>query len=530
MSLSRYGVYPMSESSKMLQREDRREDRRRAVEALRQRPSCVLCRKKRRKCDNKTPACGHCLRNEQECLYPDTLLGIARLGLDRRRRGRQAHTASSDEKFLLDEDVLDPVVVGMMAAKNSCCESILSWGFVSELTVGGSIKSLPLLATAKQISASAPPRCHHSPKQESGRISKLCDDFLRFIHIKHPIIEVQELRQYAREADEHGPAWDGPGCLVLLACALSRLVFFPSFSKGDAQSLIRGISSNYPATRTFDDEGIEAEADGFFNEAQRRLGSLSDSLIAVQCTYLEGLYKQLSLKPLDAWHSFRHACVRFQTLQHIEKLLPRSADNEEQEESRVRQCLYWLCVKAEYELRAEFGVELKIPVPSGLNLCPFKRPEPACTTDEEFDDSKSILYHAPDFYQYPDSSSWCSIVYHEAEISLSGIMTHALNDIYGKGEANWLYELTNIMRKCAAYREELETWHENLHPLLIFPPPISNASTFPEFADHMLSFTLQIDYLSVIELLHRPFIFVVLFREDIFELTADRSSLFVSPG
>lgn len=43
----------------------------------------------------------------------------------------------------------------------------------------------------------------------------LVDRFLAFVHTKNPILDVAEIRGYARRTAEEGPGWDAPSCLVV---------------------------------------------------------------------------------------------------------------------------------------------------------------------------------------------------------------------------------------------------------------------------------------------------------------------------
>ena len=53
---------------------------------------------------------------------------------------------------------------------------------------------------------------------------KLVDDFLSYVHIKNPILDVNTLRGYARRVSEIGFEWNGPSCLVvsIFACLLKH--------------------------------------------------------------------------------------------------------------------------------------------------------------------------------------------------------------------------------------------------------------------------------------------------------------------
>lgn len=351
-------VCHVAESTKV----QRRFRRQLAAERLRELPSCVSCRKKRRKCDNRIPTCGHCMRNEQECLYPYTLLGIARLGLDGKRRGRRASPADrSDEQTIQEDSVFNLVSVRDDPACVASCEAILQWSLLSDINVEGPISSFPSEVRAMQTVAQ--PTCHQ-PKPSSNCILYLCRVFLDDINSRNPVVDASQLTQYAYEANEHGPGWDGPGCLVvsnarvatrilmtsneistkLFACALASSSC--TYSSPTARDFTKGhfvdICGNVPLQMR-----REAEAENFYIEAQQRLESLPNSLVTIQCTYLAGLYEQYFMRPLDAWRRFQRACVSFQNLPHFGTSLQNGVNCGDQRDKSIRQCLYWSCIKAE---------------------------------------------------------------------------------------------------------------------------------------------------------------------------------------
>lgn len=65
--------------------------------------------------------------------------------------------------------------------------------------------------TSPQSLGKGPP--HVSVELES--CSNLLDNFFNRIHIKNPVLDEQEIRQWAREISFHGIGWDGRSCLVV---------------------------------------------------------------------------------------------------------------------------------------------------------------------------------------------------------------------------------------------------------------------------------------------------------------------------
>ena len=50
---------------------------------------------------------------------------------------------------------------------------------------------------------------------ELGSCSHLLDNFFDRIHIKNPILDEKEVRQWAREISFNGIGWEGRSCLVV---------------------------------------------------------------------------------------------------------------------------------------------------------------------------------------------------------------------------------------------------------------------------------------------------------------------------
>lgn len=50
--------------------------------------------------------------------------------------------------------------------------------------------------------------------QENDFIT-LSNRFLEFVHIKNPVLDLDEYREWVKMAVDQGPGWDGPTCLVV---------------------------------------------------------------------------------------------------------------------------------------------------------------------------------------------------------------------------------------------------------------------------------------------------------------------------
>ncbi|KAI1414455.1 hypothetical protein F5Y13DRAFT_178751 [Hypoxylon sp. FL1857] len=498
--------------------------------------SCVLCRSRKTKCDNRRPTCGYCLLHGADCTYPDAPIDPARLGLGIGLRALQTPQNDVPNSVILErinhavnllegfrnftsssgssvglaslptrpsvpepqrhqlagfsaesaftDDGFGRLEVPEMAARTSACESVLQWPILQGVNTGEQITSFPLQAAS----------CEPTTEQrrqlplDQDAIWPLCQRFLVLIHVKNPVLDVSEFKRYARAAAEYGPGWDGPGCLVLLACALACLA--RPYDPAQARNIMDDRDEYHDSPSSLDGT-TEANGEAFFNAAQRRLGLLPNTLIAIQCTYFAGLYEKFAIRPLDAWHRLQSACVRFQALLYAKALSANTAGREEQRARHIEQRLYWSCVKAECELRAE----LQLPA-SGLLR--FKYPDlfPALPASD-----------ADNYSALEEERSW---LYYLAEISLRSIMNRVLADIYGRGETAWLTDTASLVKRHMAYSEELESWRNHLPFQLQFPSSMSESLDIPELPGNELSFFLQTRYVCVIEWLHRPFLYYIL--------------------
>lgn len=106
--------------------------------------------------------------------------------------------------------------VSELAARTSACESILKWPALRDVYWNERITSFPLQSVVGSETENEAPSTNTGrvPIQEDN-IWPLCRKFLALIHIKNPILNVSQFKQYAREAAECGPSWDGRGCLVV---------------------------------------------------------------------------------------------------------------------------------------------------------------------------------------------------------------------------------------------------------------------------------------------------------------------------
>lgn len=94
-------------------------------------------------------------------------------------------------------------------------------------------------------------------------------------------------------------------------------------------------------------------------------------------------------------------------------------------------------------------------------------------------------------------------------------MNRVLTDLYAGGESQWLSKGNFLLRRQAAYVEELELWHTHLPPQLAFPSPFMSRAGGPVAApSNELSFLLMTRYVGVMEWIHRPSLYVVIHASD----------------
>ncbi|KEZ45571.1 hypothetical protein SAPIO_CDS1908 [Scedosporium apiospermum] len=121
----------------------------------------------------------------------------------------------------LDEDSLD--VPGDPATLINC-EAILRWP-IFRSCVPPDLQSFILDSDDAYSDTLGP-----SPAPQRGGVReedfvKLSGRFLAYVHVKNPILDCSEFRSSVKEAADNGIGWDGPSCLVLIACALGCFEF-----------------------------------------------------------------------------------------------------------------------------------------------------------------------------------------------------------------------------------------------------------------------------------------------------------------
>lgn len=130
----------------------------------------------------------------------------------------------------------------------------------------------------------------------------------------------------------------------------------------------------------------------------------------------------------------------------------------------IEQRLYWSCVKAECELRADLQLpasgllRFKYPDLFPFLSFPFASEAAAISPEqglwpEEFSPASQPLSDGN--LRPEEERSW---LYYLAEISLRKIMNRVLDGLYSRGEQYWLGDIDKVTAQHAAFSEELALW------------------------------------------------------------------------
>ncbi|KAH0431506.1 2og-fe oxygenase superfamily protein [Colletotrichum camelliae] len=507
--------------------------RRRAVAA------CGPCRVRKTKCDNVRPACGFCQRNGGLCTYPDTTNDFSTFDpaslaiLDRINHvvnllesrppaplpvseptcipaiphgsqilsptsinGPQGsscavvdETQCQTDDGLPEDDVMTRFDIPDLAAASWNCETILRWPIFRD--------TVPEINSFILELEDDDPDCMGVRKSNNaaslGRgvqeddFTVLSKKFLAYVHVKNPVLDVPDFRAHVKAAIENGPRWDGPSCLVLIACALACLATHfeqDSFLNSTPES-IRSTASNSTDPDT---------AQAYFFAAKKRLGLLEPSLLQVQCLFFCGVFEMYSLRPLPAWSYFNQACVQFKNLLW-RRTQRRAPENMSQKARRLEQRLYWSCMKSECELRCE------IPLPSsGITRLSypdlFPSPPSEVATPAPQPSSLDIL---EDDIQPEEEKSW---FYYLAEISSRRMINRAISIMGYHGEEAWIRNIAKVIEKYEDFDRQINVWCCHI------PSQINWQNR--EHSSNELVHYIQNRAESCREWIHRPFVYYVI--------------------
>ena len=496
--------------------------RKRAVTA------CQLCRMRKTKCDNQRPSCGTCLALDIHCNYHDRTSGdlssfdpASLTILDRLNTAIQllqdqahlpaliesliasqpsflplpvtesptAHSSSTTHRVVLPSDAIYPTQLPQESSTTleealqgpGNCHNILDWPILE-----GRFSSVQLMVAYYDQDDHR--QIREGPRPGSTRIceedaSKLVEYFLQHVHIKNPIFDPPKLNTMAKQVAEQGFRWDGISCLVLIICALANLATPFSIEKpGLAESSVDD-AKDYPA------------AEAYYTAARKRLGLLDNSVLAVQCTFLIGVYQMYSMRPLKAWMSFSQACAIFQTYLHT-----RSHEETARATKRLEQSLYWSCLKSECEMRDEVDL-----APSGLAKVnhPDVFPSPPGSIPEP--ESGGTFNKSPSLQPHVDVELQKSWYYYLSEIASRRLKNRISTILHGGSPLSWqLSSIPRLHRLAEELDSQVQRWAEHVPGFL---------STMDENTTDELTSVLMARYLDLQELICRPFLYLIIHSE-----------------
>ncbi|KAF2176434.1 hypothetical protein K469DRAFT_678604 [Zopfia rhizophila CBS 207.26] len=494
--------------------------RKRAVAA------CQFCRLRKTKCDNVRPVCGFCRHHKAQCIWGDRLEDRSQYDdADREILERldeiklllhstwppslpflpgQAHPNAT-----LLQDVLptSPASVAVHGGSHlpcggprlspytaACSESLLKWPvFEGVISVSDArIDSFLLESDAEPNADEHDPAPIVAQGIQEEDFVHLCRKFLTNVHLRNPILEGDELNEYAKHAAENGLKWDAASCLVLLACALACYTRPwvwepPQTASGEGDPL------RPPAVLR--EEDIFA-AQAYYLAARKRIGLLGSSIIDFQCLFFASVFERHSLNLLQAWFYVQQASSRLQAhLMRRAKGYQCDADTSEHASTHhLEQRVFWSVFKAEKELLPELGFRSSGIEDLAYPGTMFPSPPPILTGLDP-----SSPASPQDQGRTQEERSW---FFYLAEISLRRTINDTLWLLYHKGEQYWLTHIDSLVRQHAESEKEIALWYSHLPSSIRFDP-----SGQP---NNELSFYLQGRFQDWREYILRPLLYYAL--------------------
>ncbi|KAJ0425427.1 hypothetical protein BJY00DRAFT_308171 [Aspergillus carlsbadensis] len=485
--------------------------RRRAVVA------CQLCRMRKTKCDNRRPSCGTCTSLHFQCVYQDASTDFSSFDaaslaiLDRvnyairlleQHPADQTGSSNSPQTRQDAQNVLEETGVNVALTSSprgiesmtteytflfeaqqlqaNCASSrILQWPLFRDIRAMNDADTLFFNPAHSEASIERATASSSRGIREED-VPSLIEDFLENVHTKNPILDPNELRNICRRISEDGFQWDGPSCLILIACALG--------------TVSRPFTLEQPLSHDVSrfDAHDHATGESYYSAARKRIGLLDSSIIAIQCSFLIGVYEMYLMRPLRAWLSFNRACTHFQTYLIASSL----GQPVEQSSEAVRSRLYWSCLKSDCEMREEIALP-----PTGLAKVEYSDAFPSPPV--------SVLNRDTESQAEPletlDASSEKSWYYYLSEIASRRIMNRITATLHPQNPEEWANTPAHHLQRIA---EELDAqvaqWVDSL-------PPSSRLS-FDNPEDE-LSYVLRARYFDLRDRIWRPFLYLAAHSE-----------------
>ncbi|KAH9208480.1 hypothetical protein DL95DRAFT_345425 [Leptodontidium sp. 2 PMI_412] len=474
--------------------------RKRAVTA------CLRCRARKTKCDNQRPACGFCIGVGAQCLYHENSehSSYNKSPLDASYMSgpvESDHTifgATATEDYNLQWSTSASYL--KIPSSRTTPDMILVWPifegkFPIDCLQAAIFDSAPYGMESDDDDGGFQTNIHRPFESQSVtyglqeiEVANLTERFLSLVHTKNPILDESTLRQFANAFAENGMGWDGPSCLVLLACALGTIAspFEEAHAKATSDPLtFRQLqpSNNGPNLK---------RAESYYLLARRRIGLLRPSIIASQCFFLSGVYLMYALRPVEAFHEFHQASIVFQIWLKFGRPSKKSSTAQ-----RLEQRMYWSCFKSECEILSE------IPLPES-GIADFEYPHMFPSPPDPQNSSESPSFRENTIHMTPrqqqQEQSW---YYYLSEIALRRIGNRVLNAFYRDDHQLWLnMEVPSMVKIGEEFMQLLEQWHEGLPSVLNY-----NQGDLSQLPSEELPFMIRVRVLEIRTWIFRPFLF-----------------------
>ncbi|KAJ5797449.1 uncharacterized protein N7503_006745 [Penicillium pulvis] len=509
----------------------KRESRTRAPTA------CQTCRLRKTRCDNNRPTCSYCALQGVDCIYPETSPRPSQSGYDSSNQeilqqlnhisslledikndsspgGSSARSLRSSLLGLTAQNpspLADMGLAGIHSSRGSssngdyrACEhdpDLLYAASSAELMLRWPIYDKVVTDAEKHIrsflldSLNSHSKSGTSPPQMLGvgplvdDIQRLCRKYLRLVHRRNPVVDIENLERYAREVTIQGLGWDGPACLVLLACALaySTSTFIPLGEIPEDLDLIPGPPPS--------DADI-GRAEAYFHAAKQRFGSLHASTTDIQCFLLAGFYHRHVMRPLEAWFCFQQASCRLEVrLRSLCREQWRADSNYHNLESR----LYWSCIQAEYEMQGELPLWSsrleRLGFSDSFPTFPF--PTSSSSPEHMGGENEAHMGILGDHSGTDEEMGW---KFYVGTICNRRTVNDMLVDMWRNGEEGWVNNVSGVVERTSEAVKVVTTWHQMCQSSL----------PSPSTANQDLEFFLLGRYHVACEKIYRPVLYLAI--------------------
>ncbi|KAF5250101.1 hypothetical protein FANTH_4654 [Fusarium anthophilum] len=433
--------------------------------------ACQKCRTRKTRCDNRRPTCGFCLKRRLTCVYPEeegtgSVSGAEILQAIHHltqivENQHSAHPSPAQTADSLSSSVRPPnldilAVPQNVVVRPQGVESILSWKIFAADRPNSCL-----------FAQSSPPGLGNYPVPDTSypQLAWLETKYIEALHTKNPIIDLDELHRMMRYVAENGFDWSTGACLVALVCANAAIT--------DSHTEMSSSLEMTPEKKAEIEISLQ-----FWSVAVKRLGyaSAQNTVQAVQCFCLAGIWYMHRLEPLEAWKHFNLAGAAWHTLSLTHGEL--SSHDESSNEFSLMQALCFTIWKSECELR----LELPLPTPPILDnaYLPLAFPQP------------------PDFASHPDASnrerSW---YYYLSEIAARHVINRLVQMNSEAPETPSERHVRRMISQAEMMQSQISDWHSSLPPIFHFDTP--QGYTADAVADPMvfiLRHRLCVDHLA----------------------------------